>query len=210
MLVGYSQAFSITFTKRCTFKLEGTGALKYHIGCNFSRNMDGMIYLTQRNQLGKIVEACERTLGKRPKQASLQLPLLKDNEAEMDEYVLLNDDRLRQHIIQLNSLYDFPVPHRSPRTVPSTLQRSTPRNTNIAKLKFHFVELSWGKLPNLPDYFVRCRKPDLEYLLIIKIVKEEQCGCPWQMRCRLLDIKRYSAEHLLKRRSYVPVSGRAL
>jgi hypothetical protein len=59
------------------------------------------------NEADKIVEVCELTSNKRPKQASIQSPFLKVNKPEMNSSELMKDEMLRQYTPSIRTLSWF-------------------------------------------------------------------------------------------------------
>lgn len=49
------------------FKLKGTGPIEFHLGCDFFRDDDGVLCLSPKKYIDKMVDAYERMFGSKPK-----------------------------------------------------------------------------------------------------------------------------------------------
>ena len=50
------------------YKLKGDGTLKYHLGFDYERDLDGTLHGGPRSYINKIVEGYERMFGEPPKE----------------------------------------------------------------------------------------------------------------------------------------------
>jgi hypothetical protein len=89
LLVRHLQAFMKILIEWSTFKLEGARALKFHFGFKFPRDTDGDLFLVPYKESDNIVEVCELTAAKRPKQACIHLQFLKVSKPEMNSSELI-------------------------------------------------------------------------------------------------------------------------
>ena len=64
------------------FKLKGTGPISFHLGCNYARDKDGVLYYSPDKYLEKIADNFQRTFGHKPKPCSS--PLKKGDHPELD------------------------------------------------------------------------------------------------------------------------------
>ena len=75
------------------FKLKGTGPIKFHLGCDFSRDKDGVLYYAPLKYIEKIIDNYTRIFGQRPKQ--YLSPLVKGDHPELDSSELLDEDGIK-------------------------------------------------------------------------------------------------------------------
>ena len=72
------------------FKLKGTGPTEFHLGCDFSRDKDGVLCYAPKKYIEKILDNYRRIYGKWPKPA--HSPLVQNDHPELDTSELLNED----------------------------------------------------------------------------------------------------------------------
>jgi len=72
------------------FKLKGTGATKFHLGCDFYRDKQGVLCHAPKKHIKKILDNCRRIDGTWPKAA--HSPLVNGDHPELDTSDLLNED----------------------------------------------------------------------------------------------------------------------
>jgi len=77
-------------TETCQFKLKGTGPTKFHLGCDFFRDEEGVLCYAPKKYIEKILDNYCRIHGTWPKPATS--PLVNDNHPELDTLELLNTD----------------------------------------------------------------------------------------------------------------------
>jgi len=71
------------------FKLKGTGPTKFHLGCGFFRDEEGVLCHAPKKHIKKILENCRRIFGTWPKPATS--PLTAGDHPELDASELLNE-----------------------------------------------------------------------------------------------------------------------
>ena len=69
------------------FKLKGTGAISFHLGCDFFWDADGVLCYQPKKYIQKCLDNYERIFGSQLKKASS--PLAKGNHPELDGSPLL-------------------------------------------------------------------------------------------------------------------------
>jgi hypothetical protein len=74
---------------------KGVGPLKFHLGCDFNRDKDGVLYYGPKSYIEKMVSNYERIFGAKPREFSS--PLEKGDHPELDESELLNFNDTRQY-----------------------------------------------------------------------------------------------------------------
>ena len=62
------------------FKLKGTGPTEFHLGCDFSRDKDGVLCYAPKKYIEKILDNYRRIYGKWPKPA--HSPLVQNDHPE--------------------------------------------------------------------------------------------------------------------------------
>ena len=72
------------------FKLKGTGAIEFHLGCDFFRDENGVLCYAPKKYIQKILENYRRIYGTWPKPASS--PLVNGDHPELDTSELLDED----------------------------------------------------------------------------------------------------------------------
>jgi len=72
------------------FKLKGTGPTKFHLGCDFFRDEEGVLCYAPKKHIEKILENYRRIFGTWPKPATS--PLTTGDHPELDTSELLNED----------------------------------------------------------------------------------------------------------------------
>jgi len=63
------------------FKLKGTCAVSFHLGCDWFRDDDGNLCYAPHQHIEKVMDNCLRLFGKRPHNA--QLPIVQGNHPEL-------------------------------------------------------------------------------------------------------------------------------
>lgn len=72
------------------FKLKGAGPTEFHLGCDFSRDKDGILCYAPKKYIEKILDNYRRIYGKWSKPA--HSPLVQNDHPELDTSELLNED----------------------------------------------------------------------------------------------------------------------
>ena len=85
-----------TLTDKYRFKLKGTGPISYHLGCDFSRDKDGVLGLQPRKYIERMVETYVRMFGEKPKEIYMS-PLEKGDHPELDTSDLLDADGIQKY-----------------------------------------------------------------------------------------------------------------
>jgi Reverse transcriptase (RNA-dependent DNA polymerase) len=77
------------------FGFKGVGPLKFHIGCDFNRDNDGILSHGPKTYIDKMMVNYERMFGNKPKEYSS--PLEKNDHPELDDSELLNEEGITQY-----------------------------------------------------------------------------------------------------------------
>ena len=78
------------------FKLKGTGKIDYHLGCGFSRDEDGVLCISPRRYVDKMIDAYQTMFGEMPS-SKVQSPLEKGDHPEIDTSPLLDEDMIQKY-----------------------------------------------------------------------------------------------------------------
>ena len=78
------------------FKLKGTGPIKFHLGCDFFRDQDGILCMGPQKYIERMVDQYKLLFGKAPSQ-KVQSPLEKNDHPELDDSALLDDDGIAKY-----------------------------------------------------------------------------------------------------------------
>ena len=96
------QALIDALEKDHHFKLKGTGAISFHLGCDFLRDQDGVLCCQPKKYIQKCLDNFQRFLGTLPKKASS--PLVKGDHPKMGGSPLLGFDDVRIYQSLIGSL----------------------------------------------------------------------------------------------------------
>jgi hypothetical protein len=97
------QAFCDTLMEKYKYKLKGTGAIKFHLGCDFFRDEEGVLCFAPKKYIDKMVMGYERMFGERPKQVYTS-PLESGDHPEIDTSDLLDADGIRKYQSMIGAL----------------------------------------------------------------------------------------------------------
>ena len=73
------------------FKLKGTGPINYHLGCDFSRDDNGILCFAPRKHIKKMADSCYNMFGHKPKLICMSPPK-KGDRPELDTSKCLDED----------------------------------------------------------------------------------------------------------------------
>jgi hypothetical protein len=88
--------------KRAGFKLKGVGPIKYHLGCDYTRDTDGTLCCGPKKYIEKMVAAYEQMFGETPKHFSS--PLEKNDHPELDDSPELGSDDTTKYQSMIGAL----------------------------------------------------------------------------------------------------------
>ena len=77
------------------YKLKGVGPIKFHLGCDFSRDPDGTLAFGPRSYITRMMDTYEKMFGEKPKE--YVSPLAKGDHLELDDSPLLEDDDIAKY-----------------------------------------------------------------------------------------------------------------
>ena len=86
----------ILTSKKYSYKLKGTGPISYHLGCEFFRDSDGVLYSSPRKYVDKMVDGYVRMYGEKPC-LKVTSPLEKGDHPELDTSELLGMDDIKKY-----------------------------------------------------------------------------------------------------------------
>ena len=90
------QSFVDVLTNKYKFKLKGTGPISFHLGCDFTRDDDGMLCMHPKKYINRMVDSFERMFGRKPA-TNVSSPLEKGDHPECDTTDLLDPDGVTQY-----------------------------------------------------------------------------------------------------------------
>ena len=90
------KAFLDKLSKEYKFKLKGSGPLEFHLGCDFYRDQHGVLCMSPRKYIERMVDAYQRMFGQKPK-TNVTSPLEKGDHPECDTSELLGPEGVTQY-----------------------------------------------------------------------------------------------------------------
>jgi hypothetical protein len=97
------QGFIDELSGKYSFKLKGTGPIEFHLGCDFFRDEDGVLCLSPRKYIEKMVDAYERMFGVKPN-TKYHSPLEKGDNPELDGSEFLDQEGIVTYQSMVGSL----------------------------------------------------------------------------------------------------------
>jgi hypothetical protein len=88
--------FAKTLESKYSFKLRGTGELSFHLGYDFYRDQDGILYLAPTKYIKRMSDNYMRVFGERPKPTEMS-PLDKGDHPELDDTPFLEADGIQDY-----------------------------------------------------------------------------------------------------------------
>ena len=90
------EAIVDVLTNKYKFKLKGTGKIDYHLGCGFSRDEDGVLCISPRRYVDKMIDSYQTMFGEMPS-TKVQSPLEKGDHPEIDTSPLLDEEMIQKY-----------------------------------------------------------------------------------------------------------------
>ena len=85
------------------FKLKGSGPISFHLGCDFERDDDGVLCMSPKQYIDRMVSQYERMFGSKPR-TNVTSPLEKNDHPEVDDSELLDEEGVQQYQSLIGSL----------------------------------------------------------------------------------------------------------
>jgi hypothetical protein len=79
-------------TEDYNFKIKGTGLIKFHSGCDFFRNEEGVSCFTPCKYIDMLIASYEGMFGSKPKTNKITSPLVKGDHPEIDDFAFLEEE----------------------------------------------------------------------------------------------------------------------
>ena len=97
LAIAAKQPKSITdsLTDKYNYKLKGVGPIEFHLGMDFGRDPDGVLYFGPRKYIKRMLDAYEKLFGEMPRKYAS--PLEKNDHPELDTTPLLVDDDVTKY-----------------------------------------------------------------------------------------------------------------
>lgn len=97
------EAFLKILQAKYKFKLKGSGPITFHLGCDFERDQHGVLCMSPKQYIDRIVAQYERMFGSKPR-TNVSSPLEKNDHPETDESALLDEEGIQQYQSLIGSL----------------------------------------------------------------------------------------------------------
>ena len=149
------------------FKLKGTGALEFLLGCDYKRDDDGTMCMAPQKYIEKMIDTYVRLFGEKPR-TKFQSPLEKNDRPELDESELLELPQIKifqslvgscQWVIQLGR-FDVAV-----HVMTLSSFRTAPRVGHLTRMKRIYGYLSKFKQASIR---IRTDMPDFSDLEVME------------------------------------------
>jgi len=95
--------FLTMLTDKYKFKLKGSGPISFHLGCDFERDSDGVLCMSPKQYIDRMVSQYERMFGSKPR-TNITSPLEKNDHPEIDNSELLDEEGVQQYQSLIGSL----------------------------------------------------------------------------------------------------------
>jgi len=82
--------------KKHGFKLKGTGPITYHLGCDFFQDQDGILCMTPKTYIQRIMDNYKKLFGTKPKQ-SYSSPLERGGHPKLDDTKELGEEDIKKY-----------------------------------------------------------------------------------------------------------------
>jgi len=97
------KAFTSILESRYGFKLKGTGPIEYHLGCDFYRDSHGLLCMSPRKYIDKMVDGYVRMFGEKPR-TNAYAPLEHGDHPEIDDSPLLDGEMIQKYQSVIGSM----------------------------------------------------------------------------------------------------------
>ena len=97
------QSFVNTLEEKYNFKIKGTGPLEYHLGANFERDEHGILCMSPKKYIDRMIDNYTRMFGKRPS-TNVSSPLEHGDHPELDDSELLDENGIQIYQSLIGSL----------------------------------------------------------------------------------------------------------
>ena len=145
------------------FKLKGTGPIKYHLGCDFTRDKEGVLCFAPKKYIEKMIDSYQNTFGVKPK-LNISSPLEKGDHPELDTSELLDQDGIQKYQSLIGALqWTVSLGRMDINTAVMTLSsfRVEPRKGHMERIKRLYSYLAKMKHATIR---IRTEQPDLSGL----------------------------------------------
>lgn len=120
-----------------SFKLKGTGPMSFHLGCGFQRDKTGILSMTPKKYVEKMIQAYEQMFGSKPN-PNPQSPLPENDHPELDTTEFLEEEGIQQYQSLIGSLqWAISIGRWDIQTAVMTLSsfRAQPRKGHLERVK---------------------------------------------------------------------------
>ena len=146
-----------------TFKLKGSGPMSFHLGCGFERDKHGILCMTPKKYIEKMIQTYEQIYGTKPR-TKYQSPLLENDHPELDTSEFLDEEGIQQYQSLIGCLqWLITIGRWDIQTAVMTLSsyRAQPRQGHLERIK-----RIYGYIYRFKHFCLRFRtdEPDMSYL----------------------------------------------
>ena len=154
-----------TLINKHGFKLKGTGPIQYHLGMDFFRDSNGVLCISAKKYINKMISSYETYFGTKPSQ-KYSSPLDKGDHPELDTSEFLDDVETQRYQSLIGALqWAISIGRLDINTAVMSLSsfRAMPRQGHMDRVK-----RMYGYLSKMKDAMIRIRteEPDLSELPI--------------------------------------------
>ena len=142
------------------FKLKGTGPISFHLGMGFSRDEDGVLCLSPKRYIERMISTYVTLFGTKPSM-KYSSPLEKGDHPEIDDSEFLDDTGIQQYQSLIGALqWSVSIGRLDITTTVMTLSsfRALPRIRHMARVK-----RVYGYLAKMKDGVIRIRTGEPDY-----------------------------------------------
>ena len=146
--------------KPVSFKLKGTGPVRFHLGCDYFRDEDNILCVGPKKYIERTMDEYRRLYGEYPSR-KCNSPLEKGDHPELDDSELLDEDGIRQYQSLIGSLqWTISLGRFDIATAVMTMSsfRVAPRRGHLDRVKricgflYKFKEACIRVRTEIPDY----------------------------------------------------------
>ena len=142
------------------FKVKGTGPIEFHLGMNFHRDEDGVLCMSPKKYIDKLLDNFNRLFGKAPKQ-NISSPLEAGDHPELDTSDLLDEKGIKIYQSLIGGLqWLITLGRFDIQTHVMTMSsfRAAPRQGHLDRLKRIF-----GYVAKMKHAMIRIRTEEPDY-----------------------------------------------
>ena len=147
-------------SEKYKFKVKGTGPIEFHLGMNFHRDEDGVLCMSPKKYIDKLLDNYNRLFGRAPKQ-NVSSPLEPGDHPELDTSDLLDEKGIKTYQSLIGGLqWLITIGRFDIQTHVMTMSsfRAAPRQGHLDRLKRIF-----GYIAKMKHAIIRIRTEEPDY-----------------------------------------------